>query len=58
LHFSNKKDERMKFNAWSMKRIKAIIFYTRTLEIIIDLVNEKHPEILLEAIKKALDEIA
>ena len=48
----------MKFNAWSMKRIKAIIFYTRTLEIIIDLVNEKHPEILLEAAKKALDEIA
>ena len=39
-------------------QIKAIIFYTRTLEIIIDLVNEKHPEILLEAAKKALDEIA
>jgi len=39
------------------KQIKTIIFYARTLEIIIDLVNEKHPEILLEAIKKALDEI-
>ena len=39
------------------KQLTTVIFYMRVLEIIIDFVNEKHPEIFLEAIKKALDEI-
>jgi hypothetical protein len=39
------------------KQLTTVIFYMRVIDIVFELVTEKHPEVILKAIKKALDEL-